>query len=117
MSFSFGHSGGVQDPKILRLLAELTTLVKTNNSDGRGASSPEVLDFIEKNKNVFFVDELSGCMHTFKEVAEALSPLIQGLRNPDPDKKFPGDSWQNGGQVEDMFNEKNPDEPADWWKS
>jgi hypothetical protein len=116
MSFSFGPSGGIQDPRILYLLSELTTLIKGNNSGGRGASTSEVIQFIEKHKDITFVDELSQCMHTFKEVAEAISPLIQGLKiTPDSDS-LPGDSWQEGS-VKDMFENKNPDEPADWWKA
>jgi hypothetical protein len=120
MSFSFGPSGGIQDPRILYLLAELTTLIKGNNSGGQGASASEVIQFIEKHKDITFVDELSQCIHTFKEVAEAISPLIQGLKItpeslPD-DNSLPGDNWQEGS-AEDMFENKNPDEPADWWKT
>ncbi len=112
MTFSFGQGGGIQDPHILRLLAELTTLIKKNNLDGHGASSPEVVDFIEDNKDVIMVDALTQCMYTFKEIAEPLSLMIQGLKISN---EVPGDSWHKG-QAEDMFDKKDPDEPADWWK-
>jgi len=116
MALSFGRGGGIQDPNILRLLAELSALVKSNNKDHKGAEAPAVLEFIEKHKDVIFVDELTQCMHTFKEAAEPMSLLFQGFKielGKKPD--LPGDSWQEG-EVEDMFDKKNPDEPADWWK-
>lgn len=115
MALSFGRGGGVQDPNILRLLAEMTKLIKANNSEGRGASAPEVLQFMEKHRNVIFVDVLTQCMHTFEEIAKPMSLLIQGFKI-EQKKELPGDSWQSG-EVEDMFDKKNPDEPADWWKS
>lgn len=116
MALSFGRGGGIQDPNILRLIAELSALIKSNNKDMKGASSPAVIDFIEKHKDVLFVDTLTQCMHTFKEAAEMMAPMFQGFRL-EPGKKpdLPGDSWQDG-DVEDMFGKKNPDEPADWWK-
>lgn len=116
MGLSFGSGGGVQDPYILHLLAELSSLVKKHNTDWNGASHPEVVDFIEKHKDVTFIDVLTNCMHTFKEAAEPMVLLMQGFKNPDPDKNLPGDSWQKGGKIEDIFDEKDPDEPADWWK-
>jgi len=108
MSFSIGPGGGVQDPEVLKLLAQLTTLIHENNQTGQGASAPPVVEFIEQHKDVIFVDELSGHMHTFKELADGMAPLIQGIRNDFPDK-LPGDEW--GGSAE-----KDPNEPADWWK-
>ena len=106
MGLSFGRSGGVQDPRILRLLAELSTLVKRHNTDWNGASAPEVVEFIEKHKNITFVDVLTDCMHTFKEVAEPMSFLFQGFRveteKEDLPEDLPRDSWQS---------------PPDWWKS
>ena len=108
MSFSLGPGGGVQDPEILRLLAELTQLVHANNSDGCGPSAPAVVGFVEKHKDVVFVDQISNHMHTFKELADAMAPLIQGIRLDKP-KNLPGDEW--GGSAR-----KDPDEPADWWK-
>lgn len=108
MSFSLGPGGGVQDPEILKLIAELTQLIHANNTDGRGASSQPVVDFIEQHKDKTFVDEISGHMHTFKELAEGFAPLIQGIRNDHPNT-LPGDEW--GGSAR-----KDPDEPADWWK-
>ena len=116
MALSFGRGGGIQDPHVLRLLAELSALVKSNNEKNMGASAPEVLEFIEKHKDVTFVDVLTDCMHTFKEVAEPMSFLFQGFKIEPGSKKLPGDSWQNG-EIEDMFDRKNPDEPADWWKA
>ena len=109
MTFSFGPKGGIQDPEILKLLAELTTLVKTH-----GNGSPEVTSFIDKNKDIIVVDELSQHMHTFKEIAEPMAMLIQGIKNPHADK-LPGDGWETGS-AEKIFDEKDPDEPADWWK-
>ena len=111
MSFSLGPGGGIQDPEMLRLLAGLTALVKENKNKG-GASSPAVVTYIEKHKDVVFVDTKSQCMHTFKEVAVAMALLIQGIKNPD---MIPGDGWQFGSS-DRIFKEKDPDEPADWWK-
>jgi len=88
MSFTVGPGGGVRDPEMLRLLVQLTTLVKENKDTG-GASASAVLEFIEKHKNVVFVDAKSQHMHTFKEVAVKMAPIIHGIEN---------------------------DEPADWWK-
>ena len=109
MSFSLGPGGGIHDPQILLLLAELTTLVKAH-----GSESKEVTEFIDKNKDIIFVDDLSGHMHTFKELAEPMAMLIGGIKNPHADQ-IPGDGWQNG-TAEQIFDEKDPDEPADWWK-
>jgi hypothetical protein len=114
MSFSLGPSGGMQDPEILRLLAQLTTLINENRDKG-GAESPVVLEFIDKHRNTTFVDERSQHMHTFGEVAEAMAPLIHGLKNNLEDK-IPGDGWQSGS-AEKIFDEKDPNEPADWWKT
>mgnify|MGYP003977022833 FL=1 len=112
MSFSLGPKGGLQDPIILRLLAELTTLIKAHGS----SNSDEVVKFIEENKNTTFVDELSQHMHTFKEVAEAMGPLIQGIKmEPKEERDLPGDGWKSGS-AEDIFGKKDPDDPASWWK-
>jgi len=116
MALSFGPGGGVQDPNILRLLAELSALVKSNNENHKGAEAPVVLKFIEEHEDVIFVDVLTQCMHTFKEIAEPMSLMFQGFKFELGKKRdLPGDSWQEG-KVEDMFGKKNPDEPADWWK-
>ncbi len=100
----------MQDPHILKLLAELTALVKAH-----GAASPEVIGFIDSNKDVTFVDKHTQHMHTFKDVAEPMSLLIQGFKNPLADK-LPGDGWETGS-AERIFDEKDPREPADWWKN
>lgn len=109
MNFSLGHKGGIKDPQILRLLCELTPIVKKH-----GAKGEETIKFIEKHADIVTVDEISQQMITFKDIAESLAPLIQGIRI-EP-LKLPGDSWKSGS-VEDMFNNKNPDEPADFWKN
>jgi len=90
MNFSLGPSGGIQDPQILRLLSELTPIVKKH-----GATGVETIKFIEKHADIVTVDEISQQMVTFKDIAESLSPLIQGI--------------QIGPQ-------KLPDDPADFWK-
>ena len=99
----------MQDPEILKLLAELTTLVKAN-----GYESAAVKEFVAKNKDKVFVDQHSQHMHSFEELACAMGPLIQGIRNERADD-IPGDGWK-GGTAENIFNEKDPDEPGDWWK-
>lgn len=109
MNFSLGRKGGIQDPQILRLLSELIPIVKKH-----GAKGEETIKFIEKHAGIIAVDEHSKQMLTFKEIAESLAPLIQGFRC-EP-RKLPGDLWKSGS-VEDMFNNKNPDEPADFWKN
>jgi hypothetical protein len=108
MSFSLGPKGGIHDPVILRLLAELTTLVKAH-----GSKSAQVIEFIEKNKDITFVDTLSNHMHTFKEVAEPMSLLIGGIKINPEDEKIPGDEWQHGS----TDKKKETDDPADWWKN
>jgi len=108
MSFSLGPKGGIQDPQILRLLARLTTLVKEH-----GFQSAEVASFINTNGEIITVDELSHQMHSFREIAEGLGPLIEGIKNPD---MIPGDGWRFGS-AERIFQEKDPNEPADWWKN
>jgi hypothetical protein len=109
MSFSLGPKGGVQDEEILRLLAELTPLIKTN-----GFESKVVKDFITKHRGKVFVDKHSQHMHSFEELACAMGPLIQGIKNVRADD-IPGDGWK-GGAAENIFNEKDPNEPGDWWK-
>lgn len=109
MSFSFGPGGGIQDPEILRLLATLTTLVKQH-----GSKSEQVEQFIKDNEHVMAVDDHSQHMHTFREIAEPMAMLIGGIRNPCADR-VPGDSWQ-GGDAERIFDDYDPDEPADYWK-
>lgn len=110
MSFSLGPKGGMQDPEMLRLLAELTELVKQHGSD-----SKQVMDFIAENEHLVFVDEHTQHMHSFREMAEPMAMLIGGLKNPDADK-IPGDSWMSGN-AEDIFDDRDPDEPADFWKA
>lgn len=91
MAFSLGPKGGIQDPTILRLLAELTIVVKKH-----GYNSDETEKFIVDNEGVTTVDEHTQHMHTFRELAEALGPLIQGLKNS------PGEDQKS--------------DPANWWK-
>jgi len=109
MSFSFGPKGGIQDPVILRLMAELTTLVKAH-----GSQSEQVEAFIKQHEHVVAVDDHSQHMHTFREIAEPMAMLIGGIRNSAADQ-VPGDSWQ-GGDAERIFDDYDPDEPADYWK-
>jgi hypothetical protein len=92
MTFSLGPKGGIQDPAILRLLAELTSVVKKY-----GYSSDETEKFIADNESMIAVDKHTQHMHTFREIAEALGPLIQGLKNISPED-----------------HEKS--DPANWWK-
>lgn len=108
MSFSLGPKGGIQDPHILRLLSELTPIVKQH-----GAKGAETIAFIEKHATVTTVDLLNQQMYTFKEIAEPLSILIQGIKIEQPD--LAGDAWKNGS-AEDMFDNKDPTDTADFWK-
>jgi hypothetical protein len=75
------------DDNIDNLIGHLSIIVKKY-----GSESPEVAAFIEKNKDVTFVDVQSKMMHTFNELAYDLSKIIGGIRI-----------------------ENQPD-PADWWK-
>ena len=75
MSFSLGSGGGVNDPHILKCLRGLAFIVQT-----KGYQSQAAEEFMEKHKNDVFVDTISGHMHTFKELAEAIGPFIQGFR-------------------------------------
>jgi hypothetical protein len=69
------------------LIGELSIIVKKY-----GSESPEVTNFIEKNKGVTFIDVQSKMMHTFNELAYGLALIIGGISI-----------------------ENRPD-PADWWK-
>jgi len=89
MSFSLGPKGGVQDPHILKLICELTILVKKY-----GSKTTEVKDFIQTNKDIIFVDEHTKHMHTFEELADGLALLIGGIEN----------------------KQEDDDDPANWWK-
>lgn len=110
MAFNLGPGGGVDDPQILILIAELTSLVKKY-----GPSSYKVSLFIENNKNLTFVNKHTDHMHTFKELAEPLVILIGGIEDKTPEQ-LPGDNWQSG-KTEDIFGSFDPDDPADYWKA
>ena len=89
--FSLGPKGGVQDPYVLKCLDTLTKLIRLHGYTGEPTQK-----FIECHEETTFVDAISGHMHTFRELAEAFGPLIQGI-------KFEP-------------KEKDDTKAADWWK-
>lgn len=91
------------DPHIDNLLVELTTLVKDHGKD-----SDQVALFISKHEDDSWMDTRTGVTHFFSEIAEPLSELMEGIKNPEP------------GEVEEEEEDSGDLDflpPSDWWKS
>lgn len=82
------------DWKIDSLLVDLTTLVKEH-----GKESFQVDQFLEQHQDVTWVDRVSGETHYFSEIGGILASLIQGI------------------SIEDVVEDEENSDPADWWKN
>ena len=82
------------DENIDKLLVELTIIAKKYGKD-----SYLVVKFIEKNADQQWVDQKTGLMHEFSEIAEGMTELTEGITNV---------------EIEGLNTDE--DDPADYWK-